>query len=98
MNNKENLKSLFSAFNGCLPCEYDGKYLDNGSTASILITKNNSGHIMDIATSVTNDDVLTVFSYDYGDTPDEDSEVFQWNLDSPDVTLDTILADIQNRF
>lgn len=98
MNNKENLQALFSVLNGCLPYEYDEKYLDNGSTASILIIKNDSDHIMQITTSDINDDTFTVFSYDDGDDPDTDSEVFQWDLDSPDVTLDTIITDIKNRF
>lgn len=97
MNKKENLKALFSTLNGCLPYEYDEKYSDNGPNASILIVKNDSDHIMHITTN-DHDDTLTVFSYDYDDIPDEDSEVFQWDLDSPDVTLDTILTDIKNRF
>lgn len=99
MNNKETLQALFSVLNGCLPYEYDEKYLNGTHTTdSIIIVKNNSDHIMQITASNLDDDTFTVFSYDDGDDQDKDSEVFQWVLDSPDVTLDTIITDIKNRF
>lgn len=98
MNNKENLQALFSVLTGCLPYEYCGKYLNNDSTASIMIFKEDSDHIMQIFPRDTDDDVFTVFSYDDGDDPTKDSEVYHWDLDSPDVTLNAILTDIRNRF
>lgn len=97
MSDKENLRNLFGIINGCLPYEYDVKLLDDhGKTYGILITKKNSDHTMQITTS-NHDDTFTVLAYDDGDDPDTDSEVYQWDLDSPDVTLDTILTDIKNR-
>lgn len=99
MNNKENLQALFTVLNGCLPYEYGVKLLDDhGRTPGILIVKNGSDHIMQIAANDLDDDTLTVFSYDDGDDPDRDGEVFQWNIDPPDATPDTIIADIKNRF
>ena len=98
MSNHTTLSTLFATLHGSLPYEYDEKYLDTGTTASILISKSDSNHIMQIATCDHDDDVLTAFSYDDGDDPDEASETFQWDLDSPDVTLDTIITDIKNHF
>lgn len=98
MNNKETIRNLFSVLNGCLPYEYNVVLIDDhGRIPSILIVKEDSDRIMQIATSRFNGDVFTVFSYDDGDDPDKDSEVYQWVLDSPDFTLDNILTDIKNR-
>lgn len=98
MANKENLRALFSALTGCLPYEYTEEYLGNGSTANILIFKDDSDHIMQITADGNDDDTFTVFSYDDGDDPAKDGEVYHWDLGSPDVTFDTILTDIKNRF
>ncbi len=98
MNDKETIRNLFCVINGCLPYEYDVTLLnDHDRTPSILITKEDSDHIMQISTSRPNDDAFTVFAYDDGDDPGKDSEVYQWNTDSPDFTLDNILADIKHR-
>lgn len=97
MSDKETLQNLCSVINGCLPYEYDVKLLDyHGRNPRILIVKEDSDHIMQISTS-KHSDTFTVFSYDDGDDPDTDGEVYQWDLDSPDSTLDSILADIKNR-
>lgn len=98
MNNKEPLQNLFCVLNGCLSCEYDVLLLDDhGRTPNILITKEDSDHIMQISTSRFNDDAFIVFVYNDGDDPCKDSEVYQWDNDSPDFTLDNILTDIKNR-
>lgn len=97
MSDKENIRNLYSIINGCLPYEYDVKLLDyHGGTPGILIVKKDSDHIMHISPN-NHDDAFTVFSYDDGDDPDTASEVCQWDLDSPDLTLDDILTDIKNR-
>lgn len=98
MNDKETIRNLFCVLNGCLPCEYDVVLLDDhGRTPNILIVKKDSDHIMQISTSRFNDDAFIVFVYDDGDDPDKDSEVYQWDTESPDFTLDNILTDIKNR-
>lgn len=96
MTNKDNTRNLFSIINGCLPYEYDIKLLDDHSKAhGILIVKKNSDHIMQI-TPNEHDNTCTVFTYDDGDDPNTDNETYQWDLDSPDLTLDDILTDIKN--
>lgn len=99
MDNKENLQNLFSVLNGCLPREYTEAFFnDKGTHASMLIVKENSDRIMQISTSELNDGTFTVFVYDDGDDPAENSEVYLWDTDSPDFTLDNILAAIKNSF
>lgn len=97
MSDKNNTRNLFNILNGCLPHEYDVTLPDNhGKTHSILIVKEDSDHIMQI-TPNEHDNTYTVLIWADGDDPDTDSEVYQWDLDSPDDTLNTILADIKNR-
>lgn len=97
MSHKDNTRDLFSVLNGCLPNEYGVILLNNHSgTYGILIVKEDSDYIMQIATN-EHDDTCTVLVWVDGDDPDTDSEAYQWDLDSPDVTLNTILADIRNR-
>lgn len=99
MNNKENLQNLLSVLDGCLPCEYAKTFLNGeGTYASILIIKENSDRIMQISASDLTDDTFTVFVYDDGDDPAKDGEVYLWNADSPDFTIDNILATIKNSF
>lgn len=97
MNNKDNTRNLFNIINGCLPHEYDVILLDkHHKTPSILIVKEDSDHIMQITPS-EHDNTCTVLTWADGDDPATDSETYQWDLESPDVTLDTILTDIKNR-
>lgn len=97
MNNKDNTRNLFSIINGCLPHEYDVILLDDHRrTPNILIVKENSDHIMQIDPD-EHDNTCTVLVWVDGDNPATDSEVYQWDLESPGVTLDTILTDIKNR-
>lgn len=97
MSHKDATRNLFSIINGCLPYEYDVELLDYHTKGpSILIVKEDSDHIMQIAPN-EHDNTCTVLVWIDGDDPDKDSEVYQWDLDSPDFTLDTILADIKNR-
>lgn len=97
MNNRDNTQNLFSIINGCLPYEYDVILLDDhGKTPNILIVKEDSDHIMQIAPS-KRDNTYTVLVWVDGDDPATDSEVYHWDFDSQDFTLDTILTDIKNR-
>ena len=97
MNNKDNVRNLFNIINGCLPYEYDVKLLEyHGKTNGVLIVKEDSDHIMQITPS-KRDNTYTVLVWGDGDDPATDSEVYHWDLDSPDFTLDTILTDIKNR-
>lgn len=97
MSNKDNTKNLLNTINGCLPYEYDMTLLDgHGRTYGILITKKDSDHIMQITPS-EHDNTCTVLTWTDGNDPTTDGETYQWDLDSPDSTLDGILADIQNR-
>lgn len=97
MNNKDNTLNLFSIINGFLAYEYDVELLDDhGRAYGILIVKEDSDHIMQITPS-KHDNTYTVLVWIDGDDPDTDSEAYQWDLDSPDLTLDTILTDIKNR-
>lgn len=98
MSHKDATLGLFSIINGCLPYEYDVKLLEyHGMGHSILIVKKDSDHIMQITPS-KHDNTCLVLVWVDGDDPDTDSEAYHWDLDSPDVTLDTILTDIKNRF
>lgn len=97
MSGKNNTQNLFSIINGCLPYEYDVILLDgHGRAYGILIAKKDSDHIMQITPS-EHDNTYTVLVWSDGDDPATDSEAYQWDLDSPDLTLDDILTDIQNR-
>lgn len=97
MSDKNNTRNLSSIINGCLPYEYDVTLHNyHGKTPSILITKEDSNHIMQI-TPNEHDNTCTVLTWIDGDDPDTGSETLQWNIDSPDVTLDSILTDIKNR-
>lgn len=91
MSHKDATRNLSNVLNGCLPYEYDIELLKD---PNILITKEDSDHIMQI-TPNEHDNTCTVLVWVDGD--DKDSEVYQWDLDSPDVTLDSILTDIKNR-
>lgn len=72
-------------------------FLGGKSTyASILIIKENSDRIMQISASELNDDAFTVSVYNDGDDPAKDGEVYLWNIESPDFTLDNILTTIKN--
>lgn len=96
MNNKDAILSLFSIINGCLPYEYDVKLLhDHSRTTSILIVKEDSDHIMQITPS-KHGNTCTVLVWADGDDPATDSEAYQWDLDSPDLTLDDILTNIKH--
>lgn len=53
---------------------------------------------MQISASKLNDNTFTVLAYDDGDDPAKDGEVYLWNADSPDFTLDNILTAIKNSF
>lgn len=97
MSDKETIRNLFNIINGCLPYEYDITLLDDhGNTHGILIVKKDSDHIMQITPS-KRDNTYTVLAWIDGDDPATDSEAYQWDLDSPDSTLNDILTDIQNR-
>lgn len=97
MSDKDNTLNLFSIINGCLPYEYNVVLLDDrGRSHGILIAKEDSDYFMQITPS-THDNTCTVLVWTEGDDPDTDGEVYQWDLDSPDFTLDDILTDIKNR-
>lgn len=93
MRDKNNTRNLFNILNGCLPYEYDVVLLNHHG---ILIVKKDSDYIMQIDPS-EHDNTYTVLVWVDGDDPDTDSEVYQWDFDSPDLTLDDILTDIENR-
>lgn len=98
MSNKETIRNLFNVINGCLPYEYDVELLNSpGRTASVLITKKDSGYVVQVDAS-EHDDMLTVTTYDDEGDFDKDNEICQWDTDSPDFTLDNVLTDIKNRF
>jgi hypothetical protein len=97
MSNKNNIRNLFCVLNGCLPYEYDVTSInDHGRTHGILISKDGSDHIMQIAPS-KRDNTFIVLVWADGDDPDTDSEVYHWDLEPPDLTLDDIFTDIKNR-
>lgn len=97
MSHKDATLSLFSIINGCLPYEYDVELLASHTEyPSILVLKKGSNHIMQIDPN-EHDNTYTIFTWIDGDDPTTDSETYQWNLESPDTTIDTILTDIKNR-
>lgn len=95
MSDKNNTLNLSSIINGCLPYEYDVVLLgDRGRTYGIMITKEDSGHFMQITPS-DHDNTCAVLVWAEGDDPDTDGEAYRWDLDSPDFTIDDILTDIK---
>lgn len=92
MNKHDNIHILFKTLTDILPHEYTEELTDNETT--IVITKEDSDYDMYISPDDPDTDDFEV-TISYGDEP---VEIFQWNIDSPDVTLDTITTDIKNRF
>lgn len=96
MSDKNNTRNLFSIINGCLPYEYDVTLLNGHDGAyGIIIVKEGSDHIVQITPSEHNN-TCTVLVWADGDNPDTDGEGYQWDLDSPGLTLADILANIKH--
>lgn len=97
MGHKDTTRYLFSIINGCLSYEYNVKLLEyHGKNNGILIVKEDSDHIMQIVPN-EHDNTCAVLVWVDGNDSNKDIEVYQWDLNSPDLTLDDILTDIKNR-
>lgn len=105
MNKNDTLHILFNSLNGCLPYEYDTKFIDNETT--IVITKEDSDCTMHISHEKNNDeDFIVAVIYDdsaksyYNPTKGyyEEYETFYWIIEDEQIPLDTILTGIKNRF
>lgn len=97
MSHKGNLRSLFSAINGCLPYEYDEKYIGNArQEGTIAISKTNSDHVIYInANTSAGDGVFDVTLYDDINDDDDPAETTMWDANDPNLTLMSLTAYIE---
>lgn len=96
MNKNNNLRTLFSTLNGCLPYEYDEKYANSaGLEDIIIISKTNSErNIYITANTAPDNNIFDVTLYD--DTHDDDPiEIYQWDADDQDLTLTDLISYIK---
>lgn len=94
MNGNKNLRTLFHILNGCLPYEYDEKYLDTKDTdASILITKKESSRTLFFTTNPDHHDEFEISIYDDGD--DKPLETALLTMKKPDGSITPILTYIK---
>lgn len=96
MNKNDNLHILFAILNGCLPYEYNQKFIDNETT--IVLTKEDSDYTMYVSQDETNGDdfVVAVSHDDPAKNHYEEYETFHWITEDEQIPLATILADIKH--
>lgn len=93
MNDNKNLQTLFHILNGCLPYEYDEKYLDTKDTnASILITKKESNRTLFFTANPDHHDEFEISIYDGDDKPLETAIL---TMKEPDDSITPILTYIK---
>lgn len=96
MSNYTTLKTLFAALNGCLPYEYDEKYVNGtGREDAIIISKTNSERSIYITANMPTDNNIfdsTLYDDIYDDDP---IEIYQWDADDQDLTLIDLIAYIE---
>lgn len=96
MSKHDNLHILFASLSGCLPYEYDQRFIDNETT--IVLTKEDSDCTMYISPDEYNsDDFVVAVSYD---DPSkgyyEEYDTFYWITKDEQIPLTTILTDIKH--
>lgn len=92
MNGNKNLRALFHILNGCLPYEYDEKYLDTKDTdASILITKKESSRALSFTANPDHHDEYEISIYDDG----KPLETALLTMKEPDDSITPILTCIK---
>lgn len=96
MSNYTTLKTLFTALNGCLPYEYDEKYINGaGREDAIIISKTNSERNIYITANTPDDNGVFDASL-YDDTYDDDPiEIYQWDTNDPNLDLLDLIAYIE---
>lgn len=93
MNGNENLQALFHILNGCLPYEYDEKYLDTKDTDdSILIAKKESSRTLFLTANPDHHDEFEISIYDGDDKPLETALL---TMKEPDDGIAPILTYIK---
>ena len=94
MRDKNNTRNLFHILNGCLPYEYNEKYLDTKDTdASILITKEESNRTLLFTANPDHHDEFEISIYDNGD--DKPLETALLTMKEPDDSITPILTYIK---
>lgn len=93
MKNHTTLTDLFTALNGTLPYEYDKLYAAYGDTyPGILISKKDSETTICIVPDTPHDNgIVDTVTYDN----DTETETLQWNTNSPDFNLLTLISHIE---
>lgn len=94
MNGNKTLRTLFHILNGCLPYEYDEKYLDTKDTdASILITKKESGRTLFFTANSDHHDEFEISIYD--DDNDKPLETALLTIKKPYDSITQIITYIK---
>lgn len=96
MNKNNNLHILFSTLNGCLPYEYDEKYVNGtGREDIIVISKTSSERNIYITANMPSDNNIFDVTL-YNDIHDDDPiEIYQWDADDQDLTLIDLITYIE---
>lgn len=96
MSNYTTLKTLFATLHGCLPYEYDEKYVNGANTEdAIVISKTNSERSIYITLNLPSDNnIFDVTLYD-DIQDDEPVEISQWDADDHNLTLIDLIAFIE---
>lgn len=95
MSNHTTLKALFATLHGCLPYEYDERYINGENTVrSIVINKEDSERTIYITTGTLDDGIFDAVLYDdaYDDEP---IEIYQWYANDPNTNLIDLIAYIE---
>lgn len=97
MNDNETIRNLFRILNGCLPYEYDEKYINDAERGdAITISKTNSERSIYITANMPNSNAIldtTLYDDAYADDP---IEIVQWDLDDQDLTLTDLITYLKN--
>lgn len=96
MNKNDNIHTLSTILNGCLPYEYDQKLVDNETT--LVITKEDSDLTMYISPDENNDDEFVII---HGhDDPNRgyfmESEPIYRSSEDEQIPLDAIIDNIKH--
>lgn len=96
MSNYTTLETLFAVLNGCLPYEYDEKYVNGADREdAIIISKTNSERNVYITANMPSDNNIFDTAL-YDDTHDDDPiEIYQWDADDPNLNLLDLIAYIE---
>lgn len=96
MSNHTPLKHLFATLHGCLPYEYNEKYVNGVSQGdAIAISKTSSERNIYITANTPDDNNIFNVTL-YNDIHDDDpAETTQWDANDPNLNLTDLIAYIE---